>query len=236
MILRLVIDQVNGKNPVIAGVGAPSTRETITLARDAEDMNVDGLLIVSPYFYKPNSTELFSHYARVISATDLPVLLYNVPRFTGYNLDVDLIERIVMEFEQVVGIKDSGGAIGQISELAERVGKNVSLFAGTADVFLPSLCLGAKGAILAISNVVPQLCVDLYNYFRHDEFEKARQISVKLLRLNDILVKKYNQISAIKEAMNQLGRPAGFPRGPSLPLDNNARNEIKAELTSLGIE
>jgi 4-hydroxy-tetrahydrodipicolinate synthase len=235
MVLGLVTDEVNGKNPVIAGVGAPSTRETIVLARDAEDMNADALLIVSPYFYKPTNTELFAHYARVISSTDLPVVIYNVPKFTGYNLDASLIEKLIAEFEQVVGIKDSSGAIGQISELADHVGNKVSLLAGTADVFLPSLCMGAKGAILAIANVVPQMCVDLYNYFRQDEFEKARQISVKLLRLNNVLVKKFNQISAIKEAMNQLGRPAGSPRGPSLPLDESACNEIRTELTALGI-
>jgi 4-hydroxy-tetrahydrodipicolinate synthase len=234
-ILGLVTEEVNGSNPVIAGVGAPSTRETITLARDAEDMNADALLIVSPYFYKPSNTELLVHYTRVISSTDLPVVIYNVPKFTGYNLGVNLLEKIVTEFEQVVGIKDSGAAIEQIAELAEHVGKKISVLAGTTDVFLPSLHMGAKGAILGIANVVPQLCVDLYDYFVQSKFEKARQISTKLLRLNDILVKKFNQISAIKEAMNQLGKPAGFARGPSLPLDESARNEIRMELRALGI-
>jgi 4-hydroxy-tetrahydrodipicolinate synthase len=234
-VLGLVIDEVNAKAPVIAGVGAPSTRETTALARDAEDAGADALLIVSPYFYKPTNKELFEHYSRAISSIDTPVILYNVPKFTGYNLDSSLMIKIAEEFDQVVGIKDSGGSIGQIADLIDHLSNRVSVLAGTTDVLLPCLYMGGKGAILAVANVVPQLCVDLYVNFKKGETERARQLQMKLLRLNDVLVKKFNQISAIKEAMNQLGKPAGYPRGPSLPIEGNASDEIRRELSALGI-
>ena len=232
-VLKCVIDEVNGKVPVIAGVGAPSTRETIALAGDAKDAGADALLIVSPYFFKPNNREMFEHYSRVIGSTDMSVIIYNVPKFTGYNLDASLMIKIAEEFKQVIAIKDSGGSIGQIAQLIDHLGQRASVLAGTADVLLPSLHMGAKGGILALANVVPKLCVDIFSSFKQGDREKARQLQTKLLSLNEILIKRFNQISAIKEAMNQMGKPAGYPRGPSLPLEEDARNEIRKELSTL---
>lgn len=235
-VLGVVIDEVNGKAPVIAGTGAPSTRETTLLTRDAADAGADAVLIVSPYYFKPDSRELFEHYSTVIRSTSVRVIVYNVPKFTGYNLDPDVIVKLAEEYDQVVGVKDSGGSIGQISDLISRVGERVSVLAGTADLVLPCLLMGGKGAIIAVANVAPRLCVDLYDHFKQHEIERARQVQMRLLHLNDILVKKFDQISAIKEAMNQLGKPAGYPRRPSLPLETKAQNEVKEGLAKLGID
>ena len=235
-VLQIVVEEVDGKASVIAGTGAPSTRETISLTRNAKDVGADAVLIVSPYYFKPDSRELFEHYSSVINSIDIPVILYNVPKFTGYNIDPDVIVRLAEEYDQVVGVKDSGGSIGQISELIDRVGGRISVLAGTADVVLPCLLMGGRGGVLAVANVAPRLCVDLYDHFKQHEIERARQVQMKVLLLNDILVKKFNQISAIKEAMNQLGKPAGYPRRPSLPLDEKARNEVRDVLARVGID
>jgi len=234
-VLQLVIEEVDRKAPVIASTGAPSTRETILLTRDAEDVGADAVLIVSPYYFKPDSRELFEHYSSVINSTDIPVIIYNVPKFTGYNIDPNVVVRLAEEYNQVVGVKDSGGSIGQISDLINRVGDRISVLAGTADVLLSCLLMGGRGGVLAVANVAPRLCVDIYDYFKKNEIEKARQVQMKVLDLNEILVKKFNQISAIKEAMTQLGKPAGYPRRPSLLLDEKARNEVKEVLAKLGI-
>jgi 4-hydroxy-tetrahydrodipicolinate synthase len=95
--------------------------------------------------------------------------------------------------------------------------------------------MGGRGAVIAIANVAPGLCVDLHSHFKRNEIERAREIQMKLLRLNDILVKKFDQISAIKEAMNQLGKAAGYPRRPSLPLEEKARHEVEKGLAEVGI-
>lgn len=235
-VLQIVIEEVNGKASVIAGTGAPSTRETIFLTEDAKDVGADAVLIVSPYYFKPDSRELFEHYSSVINSTNIPVIVYNVPKFTGYSLDPAVVVRLVEEYDQVVGVKDSGGSIGQISELIDRVGNRISVLAGTADVVLPCLIMGGRGGVLAVANVAPKLCVDLYNHFKQNEIERAREVQMKVLDLNDVLVKRFNQISAIKEAMNQLGKPAGYPRRPSLPLDEKARNEVRDVLARVGID
>ena len=235
-VLQIVIEEAGGKASVIAGTGAPSTRETIFLTRDAKDVGADAALIVSPYYFKPDSRELFEHYSSVINSTDIPVIVYNVPKFTGYNVDPDVIVRLAEEYDQVVGVKDSGGSIGQISELIDRVGNRISVLAGTADVLLPCLLMGGRGGVLAVANVAPRLCINLYDHFKQNQIERARQVQMKVLSLNDVLVKRFNQISAIKEAMNQLGKPAGYPRRPSLPLDEKARNEVREVLAGVVID
>jgi 4-hydroxy-tetrahydrodipicolinate synthase len=234
-VLGIVLDEVNSKAPVIAGVGTPSTRETIALGRDAKDIGADALIVVTPYYCRPSSKELLEHYSRVASSVDLPIIVYNVPKFTGYNVEADLITKIIENNVNVVAVKDSAGSIGQISELVRRVGIRVSVLAGTADVLLPSLHMGAKGGIIAIANVVPRLCVDLYNAFMQGDFDTAKAIQMRVLVLNDVLVRKFNQLAAIKQAMSILGKEAGRPRGPSLPLDTSARTEIEKELLALGI-
>jgi 4-hydroxy-tetrahydrodipicolinate synthase len=234
-VLQVVVDEVNGKAPVIAGVGAPSTRETTFLAHDAQDIGANALIIVTPYYFKPDGRELFEHYSSVIESTSIPIIVYNVPKFTGYNLDPDVVVKLAEEYDQVVGVKDSMGSIAQISNLIRRVGGRLSVLAGSADIVFPCLLMGGRGAIVAVANVAPRLCVDLYNHFRQHEIEKATQLQMKLLALNHILVKKYNQISCIKDAMKELGMPSGYPRMPSLPLEEKSRREVREELARLGI-
>ncbi|MGQ9781108.1 MAG: 4-hydroxy-tetrahydrodipicolinate synthase [Nitrososphaeria archaeon] len=229
-VLEVVIDEVNDRVPVIAGTGAPSTRETVDLTRDAKEVGADAALIVAPYFFTPNDDELLNHYRIILDSVDLPVILYNVPKFTGYNMSIGVIRRLVDEYSQVIGIKDSSGLIGRISELVAYVGDRTSVLAGTADVILPSLEVGASGAIVAIANVVPKLCCDIYDAFQRRDYDEARRLQLKAVLLNELLVKKNNQVSAIKEALNILGQPAGCPRKPSLPLGSSAREEIRSQL------
>jgi 4-hydroxy-tetrahydrodipicolinate synthase len=235
-VLQVVLDETKSETLIIAGVGAPSTRETIAQSRDAKDVGAHALLVTTPYYYRPNSKELIEHYTRVAGSVDLPIIFYNVPKFTGYNVEAEVMAKLIMEHDQIVAVKDSSGSIGQISDLIRRIGGKGCVLAGTADVLLPSLHLGAKGGILAIANVAPKLCVDLYGAFLQKDFERARTLQMRLLELNEILVKKFNQISAIKEAMNILGKKVGVPRRPSLPVDVNARNEIENKLLTLQVQ
>ena len=124
--------------PVIAGVAENSTRETIQLAKEAWDIGVDAVLIAPPYYFKPNKRELLAHYSRIAYEVDIPILLYNVPKFTAVNIDLDTIEELVEEHSNIVGIKDSSGSIGRIAELIRRVGDKINILAGTADVMYPS--------------------------------------------------------------------------------------------------
>jgi len=232
-----VLKIVREESPVtvIAGVAENSTKETIRLAKEAWDIGVDALLIAPPYYFKPDKRELFAHYSRIAYEVEAPILLYNVPKFTTINIDLDVIEKLVDEHSNIVGIKDSSGLIGRITELVRRVGDKISILAGTADVMYPSWVLGAHGAVVAVANVAPRLCVELYNAFLEKRYERARKLQIMINYLNEVVVKKYNQISAIKEAMRMLGFEVGYPRMPALPLDERALEDIERTLIEIGL-
>ena len=235
-VIQTVVDEVDGKVPVIAGTGAPSTRETIVYTKDAKELGADAALIVSPYYFKPDKKELLQHYKAVLEAVDIPVLLYNVPKFTGYNLEPSIIVQLANEYDQIVAVKDSGGSIGQISDLASQVGGRISVLSGSGDLILPTFVMGGKGAIVAVAIVAPSICADIYRFFKKKDIERAVEAQRKALRLNEVLIRRFNQISSVKEALSQLGQPAGYPRRPSLPLDEESRQEVRKVLSEISVK
>jgi 4-hydroxy-tetrahydrodipicolinate synthase len=232
-VIEIVVDEVNGKVPVIAGTGSMSTRETILLTREAKDLGVDAGLVVTPFYFKLSNREMAAHYRAVLEAVDLPIILYSVPKFTGFSLEPAVICELAAEHSNVVGVKDSGGNLGTITETIRLVGNRISVLAGTADLVLSTLMLGGCGAVVAVANVFPRLCTDLYEGFKKGHYEKASWLQRQISYLNEVLVKKYNQLSAIKEAMKIQGLPAGCPRMPVLPLEDAAKRDLKGLLDKL---
>jgi len=234
-VIEIVVDEVNGKVPVIAGTGAIGTKETIQLTRDAKDIGADAALIVTPFYFRHSNRELYAHYSAILEAVDIPVLVYNVPKFTGFSLEPSLVHKLASEYDNVIGVKDSSGSLSQIAELTRLVGERISVLAGTADVVLPTLMLGGKGAIIAVANVAPKLCSSLYKAFKEGNFEEASRLQRRISYINEVVVRKYNQLAAIKETLNIKGLPAGYPRKPALPLEENEKDEIKEFLSKIEI-
>jgi 4-hydroxy-tetrahydrodipicolinate synthase len=226
-VIETVVDEVNGKIPVIAGTGSMSTKETITFTKDAKDLGVDATLIVTPFYFKPTNREMLEHYRTVLGAVDLPIVVYNVPKFTGFSLEPALVNQLVSENEKIIGLKDSSGNIGAITEIIRLVGDKISVLAGTADVALPTFLLGGKGAVIAVANVFPKLCSQLYETFKKGKYEEAKALQKRISFVNEVLVKKYNQHSAIKEALRLQGLPGGYPRKPALPLDGEEKKAVQ---------
>ncbi|ASI99910.1 dihydrodipicolinate synthase family protein [Thermococcus celer Vu 13 = JCM 8558] len=221
--------------PLIAGATGNSTRETLRLGRELLEVGADALLIGPPYYFKPSPEELYAHYSIIADSLDSQVLLYNVPKFTGLNIPLDVVEKLGEEHSNVVGIKDSSANIGRIAELLRRMGDRFAVLAGTADVMYPSWLLGAQGAVVAVANVVPELCVELYRTFREGDHQKAGELQLKVNLVNEVVVKRYSQVSAIKAAMELRGWKAGRPRLPSLPLKKEAIEDIRKTLKEVGI-
>jgi 4-hydroxy-tetrahydrodipicolinate synthase len=230
-VIQTVIDEINGKIPVIAGTGSISTKETIQLTKDAKDRGVDAALVVTPFYFKPSNKEIHEHYKAVLDAVDIPIVLYSVPKFTGVSLEPTVIAQLASEYENVVGVKDSGGNLGTIIEIIRTVGDKISVLAGTADLALSTLMLGGSGAVVAVANAFPKMCTDLYESFLKSDYKKASDLQRSISYINEVLVKRYNQLSAIKEALNTLGLPAGYPRKPALPLDDREKKEIENLIT-----
>lgn len=226
-VVEIALDEVDGKVPIIAGTGSMSTRETILFTRDAKDIGAEAALIVTPFYFKLSNREMYEHFKAVLEAVDLPIVLYSVPKFTGVSLEPSVISQLVNEYENVVGVKDSGGNIGTITETIRLVGDKISVLAGTADVTLSTLTLGGNGGVVAVANVFPKMCCDLYEAFRSGAYEEASRLQRRISYLNEVLVKRYNQLSAIKEAMKSLGLPSGYPRRPSLLLGDAQRKDIE---------
>ncbi|MCX6648060.1 MAG: 4-hydroxy-tetrahydrodipicolinate synthase [Candidatus Bathyarchaeota archaeon] len=227
-VLRFVIDHIDGRVQVIAGTGAMATRETIELTRDANKWGADAALITTPWFFRPTEEELYRHYAAVLSAVDLPAIIYNVPKFTGYSVAPKTIARIAEECSGLAGVKDSSGAPGNMAEIIRLCGDKITCLSGAADMFLPTLSLGGKGAILAIANVVPGTCVELHQAFKKGDITTAGNRQRTASHVNNVLVSSYPQVAAIKSALNHLGYKAGNPRQPLLPL-NETQEKAAAE-------
>jgi 4-hydroxy-tetrahydrodipicolinate synthase len=229
-IVKIVLDEVNGQIPVIAGTGSISTRETIQFTRDAKDLGVDAALIVTPFYFTPSNRELYEHYRAVLESVDLPIILYSVPKFTGFHLNLSVIVQLASEYENVAGVKDSGDNIGRITSTIRMVGDKISVLAGTADVTLPTLMQGGKGAVIAIANVFPKTCNDLYKAYRQGDYEEASRLQRYLSYYNEILIKRHNQLASLKEALTLKGIPVGYPRKPTLPLTKEEERGLKKML------
>lgn len=226
-VIETVIDEVKGKVKVIAGTGTMSTRETILFTRDAKDLGVDAALVVTPFYFKLSNKEMYEHYTALLEAVDLPLILYSVPKFTGFSLEPTVISQLVSEYENVVGVKDSSGSIGLTAQIIRSVGDEISVLAGAADVTLPTLMMGGRGAVIAVANVFPAMCSSLYEAFGRGDYEKASNLQRRLSHLNEILVRNHNQLSAIKEALRLQGLPGGYPRRPALPLENAEKIDVE---------
>lgn len=225
-LLELAVEKVSGRGIIIAGTGEIGTRETIELTRDALDIGADAALVITPYFYKPSDEELYKHYSNLLSKVDMPVILYNVPKFTGYSIRAGVIKRIAEEHSNLIGIKESGGDLGVLAEIISSVGDRLSVLSGSGDTLLPALTLGGRGGILAIANVIPEICVALYRAYRMGEISEAGRLQMMISALNKVLVRDLNQASALKKALNLMGRWAGYPRHPILPLSQADESKV----------
>jgi len=232
-VIKTVVDEANGKVPVVAGTGSMSTRETVEFTKDAADLGVDAALVVTPFYFRLTNREIHEHYRTVSEAVDLPIVVYNVPKFTGFSLEPASIQKLASENQSIIGVKDSSGSIGTIAEIARLVGDRLSVLAGTADIALPALLAGGTGAVIAVANVFPALCSRLYKAFKNGRYEEASRLQNRITFANEVLVRRFNQLSAIKEAMRLKGMPGGYPRRPALPLTAEEKSSVEALLKEI---
>jgi 4-hydroxy-tetrahydrodipicolinate synthase len=225
-LISLVKDRVGSRGRVIAGTGAVGTRETIQLTRDAKDVGAEAALVASPWFFRPSDEEVFQHFASLISSVDLPVILYNVPKFTGYSVSPAVVDRVAEECSNLVGIKDSSGSPGNMAENIRLFGEKICVLSGAADMTMPTLVMGGKGAILAVANAVPEACVNLYNAVVRGDLEEEGRLQLKVSYVNKVLVREHNQIAAVKAALGSIGHPAGVPRRPLRPLPVDEERQV----------
>jgi len=214
---------------MIVGTGMESTQETIRFTNQAAKMAADFALVVTPSYFKGSMKPkiLYDHFISVAESSNIGILIYNVPQFTGINLEPELVARL-SEHPNIIGIKDSSGNIGQLSEIVHLSQKGFAVFVGSAPVFFPALCVGAVGGILAVAQVVPEKCVEIQNLFNDRNLDEARALQSRLTPLAKAVTTKYG-IGGLKMAMDLAGYFGGNPR---LPLKRPGR-EVEEELKRL---
>jgi 2-dehydro-3-deoxy-D-pentonate aldolase len=230
---------VGGRVPLVVGVGAAGTREAIELARHAQGVGVDAVLIVSPFYWKVGEEALFRHFAAVAESVEIPVLVYNLPMLTGIDLSPSLIARIAAECPNVTGLKDTVTeyfhTVGVLREV-KRVRADFCVLSGWEDLILPSLLAGADGSICAFANVAPELFVNLVRSARDDNLQRAAELHRRVLSLVTLGGYSDPPISAIKLAMNKLGVPISpVVRGPALPIREEAHENVESVLREAGL-
>ncbi|MGH3146379.1 MAG: 4-hydroxy-tetrahydrodipicolinate synthase [Rubrobacter sp.] len=234
-----VVKVVAGRVPLVVGVGTSGTRETVDLARHAEEAGADAVLVVSPSYWKVGEEALFQHFATVAGAVDIPVVIYNLPMLTGVDLTPSLVGRVAEECENVVGIKDTvtvyGHTVGVLHEVKDKR-PDFCVLSGWEDLILPSLLAGADGSICAFANVAPGLFIDLVRSAREGDLDRAAELHRRVLKLVTLGSYSDPPIGAIKLAMDILGVPISpAVRGPALPAGADGREGIEAVLREVGV-
>ncbi|MGB6874692.1 MAG: dihydrodipicolinate synthase family protein [Candidatus Acidiferrales bacterium] len=218
---------------MIAGTGSESTAETIRNTKRAAALGFQAALVRTPSYYKPFMTfeAETAHFFRVADASPIPVLVYSVPVFTNYTVEAPLMAKLATH-PNIAGIKESSGNVQRMKDIVAATPKGFNALTGSALTLSEVLEAGAVGAILAISCVIPEACVDLYEASRRGEKERVEQIKKQAIAPAATLTTKFG-IAGIKWAMDRLGYYGGAPRAPLLPVNENAKSEIDNILASL---
>jgi len=226
-VVRTVIRASPEHLPVIVGSGCESTRETIRLTNDCAELGAHAALVVTPHYYggKMDKASLVNHYTVIADQAAIPILLYNVTKFTHLNLTADVVSTL-SGHPNIVGIKDSNGSVSQLGEYLEAVQKDFHVLVGTAGAFFGGLALGCEGGILALANVAPEACVKMYESVGAGQFRAARDLQLRMIPVNQAVTATYG-IAGLKAAMDMLGYFGGDPRLPLLPSTEKENAEIR---------
>jgi 4-hydroxy-tetrahydrodipicolinate synthase len=230
-VVELVVDEANGKVPVLAGAGGYDTRDVAELAQAAESLGASGILSVTPYYNKPTQAGLLAHYRAIASATSLPIIVYNVPGRTGCNVEPKTLATLA-EVPNIVGVKEASGNMTQICEVCRVVPDDFIVLSGDDALTLPLMAVGGKGIISVASNVVPGPMARMVETIERGDFAAARAQHATLLPLMLANFLESNPIP-VKAAMAALGLVEERYRLPMVPPSDATRAKLHAVLADL---
>jgi len=220
---------------MIAGSGCESTRQTIASTRQVAQIGADAALLLTPHYYSGKMTpdSLVHHYQAVAEASPIPVVLYNVPKFTNVDMDAATIARAARH-PNIIGIKDSGGNIIKLADAVGLTGPDFQVLAGSAGFFFAGLTLGAVGGIMALANIAPQECIDIYRLFEAGQWDEAADLQRRMIPVNAAVTARFG-IAGLKAALDMLGYYGGPVRSPLLDLTESERQALRDVLAEGGL-
>ncbi len=231
-VIAVVVEAAKRRVPVLAGVGSPSTAQSIELGRAAIQAGVDGLLAVTPYYNRPSQDGLILHFT-ALARLGHPLMLYNVPARTGCDLLPDTAARLC-ELPEVVALKEATGSVQRTQQILRKVGDRLSLFSGEDAINYPLYCVGARGAVSVVSNVAPALTAAVWDAAAAGDHDKARGLHARFAPLADMLFSEPNPIPA-KAALSMMGQLTDSLRLPLCPMSGAGRAKLRALLHEHGL-
>jgi 4-hydroxy-tetrahydrodipicolinate synthase len=232
LVLRTLKTHLGKRAPLIAGTGSNATHHTLELSRAAQEIGVDGLLVVNPYYNKPSQAGLFQHFSAVAAAVDIPVILYNHPGRTGVCLSIETICALVAAHANIVAIKDSSGDLGYLTELRAKAPDSFLIFSGDDPLTLPILSLGGDGVISVASHVAGPEIAAMMHAWQQGNIALAQRYHLELYGLSKALFCAPSP-APTKAALALNHLPAGGVRLPLTPLETAHQQQVEAALAQL---
>lgn len=209
---------------IIAGTGSNDTRHTVELSKRAEQLGVDALLIVTPYYNKPSPEGLYRHFEAVASGVSLPIIVYNVPSRTGSNIDAETCIRL-SGIDNIIGVKEASGNLSQISEIAKAKSREFLIYSGNDCDTLPVLSIGGQGVISVASHLVGNQIKKMVGAFKRGDVMQAQNINNDLMDFFKVIFISSNPVP-IKEALNLTGLKVGKTRLPLWSLEEKKKDRL----------
>ena len=232
-VVEICIAEARGRVPVIAGAGSNNTREAVELAKHAEKAGADGVLIVTPYYNKPNQEGLFQHFKAIDAAIGIPIVIYNIPPRSVIDMSVDTMKRCY-ELKNVVGVKDATGNIGRISMQRQAMGPEFIQLSGDDITALSCMAAGAHGCISVVANVAPKPTADLMEACFAGKYDEALKIQDRLVPLHAATFLEAG-VTGAKTGLNFLGRASEEVRLPLVPSTEGTKKAIRAAMVHAGV-
>lgn len=222
--IKFVVDKVNKRIPVIAGTGSNNTASSIAMSKWAEDIGIDGLLVITPYYNKTTQKGLVKHFKAVSDAVNTPIIIYNVPGRTGLNIAPSTLKELC-EDKNIVAVKEASGNISQIAQIKALCGDRLDIYSGNDDQIIPILALGGIGVISVLANVIPEDVHNMCELYLNGKINEALKIQLDSLALTNALFIETNPIP-VKTAMNLMDMKVGDLRLPLCEMNENNLEEI----------
>lgn len=232
-VIEFTLKQVNGKIPVIAGSGSNNTETALRLSKEAEEMGVDGLLIVTPYYNKTSQSGLIKHYEYIADRVSCPIILYNVPSRTGVNILPQTYKHLSLH-PNICAAKEASGNLSAVAKIASLCGDDLDIYSGNDDQILPVLSLGGIGVISVLSNVCPKECHNMVAEFLKGNISEAKSLQLKYIDLIDALFCDVNPVP-VKAALNLMGYSCGECRMPLGTLSQESLDKLKNAMVNCGL-
>ena len=232
-VIRLTIEAVRRRVPVIAGTGSNATAEAIALTKHAQEAGADGALLITPYYNKPTQEGLFRHYKAIAEAVELPLVLYNIPGRTSVNMLPATVARLA-SIKNIVAIKEGSASLQQVSEIVQACGERITVLSGDDPLTLPMMAIGAKGVITVTANIVPRDMAAMVDAFTAGKLDEAMRVHYRLSPLFTALFYETNPIP-VKEALAMMGKIQPELRLPLCPMSAENRDKLARALKDYGL-